>query len=381
MRLLFAVILLIALHTLEFCYAVEKYDMSDLKVLANENNYQEFFQHALDIRPSSRGKIWENIVEEQAMELLTNLLGKSQLEKSDYLLVHYISKWPLFRENEFFIKKRDYIFLREIKSCFHANNSSQQCLRLTNTIFTDYQHDLIFSYELSSLMLKLGRDPQSLWVYAKKLVKSPLSEFYCMKRPFSKIILSQIFLVRPQKNTHENITLHPDCIKSLRPTILNHMAQSPFSVRKHAFNFLKKHTTLSKIELYEYYSLNFLQGQNLSSQEVDKSLQALRYYSNNYKSREKLLNKIKKLDPLPGHLFTKLNLKKNQAKLRTLNRFLPEYILYYSNTCLQYLKGTVKFKDGNPTPQCHQLFQSRSGQDLLPKSHLLDYKKATFFIR
>jgi hypothetical protein len=353
--------------------------MKDLRVLSNEKNNIEFFAHALDISPSQRNQEWKNMVETLGIDHLNTLLEKTQLAPKDYQLVHKLSHWPIFKIDEFFIKKRDYIFLREIKNCY--TNNSKNCLNLAKKIHNDYKHDLIFSYDLTLELIPFNPGQIELWNFASRLTKQPLSEFYCHKEKFKDVIIDQIF-DHYSKHGNFSLEIHKDCYKSLQPAVQALLTNNDQILRRMAYALLAEKNLLKTSSLNEFHTLNFLQNTNLGTKEIDLSIRALKFFSNNNHKRLSLMSNLEKFDFLPDAIFPKKVQPKNTAKIRILNRYFPEYIVHYAKTCLKYLnnESSQNFNQGNPTPNCHNFFNSKIISTLLPKNYVDSYKDATFFI-
>lgn len=385
------------------------YTMKDLEVLAEEKNYQEFFAHALDIVPANRDESWKNMVEALGLDHLDSLASKTQLVDEDYKMVHKLSSWPIFKEDEFFRKKRDYIFLRELKSCFQQipKIQNEKCLALMHRIGNDYKHDIIFYYDMVLALVPFNIGQDILWAYASKLTNDPFSEFYCAKPIFKDVILDQIFAhfsIPNKDNTNGikdlNAKLHKDCIKVLKPTLEELALSQDKIIRKSAFKFLNSKNLLSPKITHQYYALNFLNDHLDTSSAIDSSIDALKFLAKDINEREAFIKLLNKFERYPDELFKDLKLmtqphyKYNStkiqssnaqasAKIRMLNRYFPEYIQYYTKTCLEYLNAdsAQKFPKGNPTPLCHQFFKSKIVSELIPPNYVEDYKKATFFMK
>ena len=69
------------------------YDMNDLKVLKNDNAYQEFFDHAKDIKPGKRNKTWNKLVTAMAMAMLPDKIKSNKITANDFSSIINISTW------------------------------------------------------------------------------------------------------------------------------------------------------------------------------------------------------------------------------------------------------------------------------------------------
>ena len=349
-----------------------KYEMTDLRILNSERNFSEFFAHALDIRPSLRNDEYKNMLEEMALALLEQLNNKTKVTPKEMALIKSISKWPLLGQNEFFNRKRDFLLLKGLNNCFIEKKDN--CLQQAKIIFTDYQHEILFSNDLIENLVLNGIAPEKLWPFAAPLAMHPLSEFYCSKDSFKSVIIAKMSIDFQAK-------LHNDCLKALKPSMQKMLTYNERHMRSIAFHYLKKINALSNKEESFYYLIEYLQNPYISSDKLEHSLNELKRIKKDPELREQLVIDLGKLDPLPGKIFSKVTDTQSLSKTRILFRSFPEYIDTYARTCLDYLTENKVYKTGSPTPDCHGLFKQGQKLDILPESMQLKYRKATYFTK
>ena len=90
---LFLVILMILCVPTQLLLSAQIFQQDDLNRLAQENNYAEYFDHALDIRPSLRNKLWTQTTEQMGQDYLAYLKELSSVKTNQFELVHRISQW------------------------------------------------------------------------------------------------------------------------------------------------------------------------------------------------------------------------------------------------------------------------------------------------
>ncbi|MDP7319315.1 MAG: hypothetical protein QF441_01845 [Bacteriovoracaceae bacterium] len=357
----------------------KSYSQRDLNVLVSQKSFYEFFEHAHDIIPSQRSQEWKSQVEQMAQEYLDFLKTKSELKSKQIKLVYEISSWPHLRNNEFFIKKRDFIFLSTLKQCFSAKNK-KACLKKVDQIYHDFKHNRVFSFELAILLQKNHIDEKIIWNYIKDLTSHPISEFYCSQDGFKNLVLNKIHELM-SSTSKKDLPIHQDCIKSLKTDLSKQLLSSDRIVRSNAFKVLKKHNLLDNQQTTSYHTLSFLAERTQNKQQTNLSLSSLKKLSKNYQLRNKVLAQLKELDPLPGDIFKHNTNKIVEAKTRILSRYFPEFLDHYARTCLDYLSGRKTFNKGNPTPHCHQLFSHNKSVKVLPENFVQEYNKATYFYK
>ena len=349
--------------------AQSKYELNDLKILTQEGSHFEMLSHALDIRPIFRNSEWEKLVETSAIKYTTGLINKQNYNKEELKLLTKISHWPSLKKNEFYIKERNKLFLKDIKSCLTNN---KDCTVLIEKYYS-FEHPVEFSFDLISLIYSSFPNRALLIEYAKPLLKHEISEFYCHKPPLDKLVMQ----ILASTDTSLKKEIHKDCIKSLTQALAESI-HSNGRERKSSYKVLKKHNLLSESTKRWYFLTNFLT--EYSNETVDESISILKTLSKNPSEREELLTVLKKLDPLPDSVFN-LKPKVTKARIRILNRNFPEFISLYAQTCLDYLSGKKNFPNGNPTPNCHSFFENIEDTHMISLDQKLKYKNATKFIK
>jgi hypothetical protein len=356
-------------------YSVEKkqtYNLEDLTILAADNDFIEFFDHAKDLPPRKRDKIWKTMVEVEAMSYLRQLRSQPEITFRDLALIKKISNWPIFIKNELFISKRDEIFLKAMELC------KEDCKKQASHLFKNFPHGPNFNYHYLKVATKLGQSHETKWNIIESFVQGKFSEFYCHRPDLKSIVINQIYI---DVNTHGELKklIHPDCLKRLIPTLRKNLTEKSYKNKKGSFLALRAMKKLDPLGKNLYLIEQFLQNEDLNHTEINQSLASLNTISLDYTLRELVLNKLKRHDPLPGRLFKNVS-KPGLGRIRILARKFPEMIDLYAKTCLSYLNGVGDFPNGNPTPECHELFKLSKGLNILPNAFLIDYHQATKFL-
>ena len=180
-----------------------RYTFEDLKVLGKTQSYQEFLQRAHDIRPSNRDDKWNKLVEDMALKFLDHLIQLRDIPNDKASLFMRVSSWPIFRTNEFYITKRDILFIQKIENCFAKKRHN--CKTLTSDLFNNHTHPLEFQFQLAEILHQHGHNSAQIWPFIKLLVKDKLSEFYCKKEPLKSLVINQAYLeVSKQPKNFDN---------------------------------------------------------------------------------------------------------------------------------------------------------------------------------
>lgn len=367
------ILLTLTLCTLCINAKTQSYTQQDLDILAQEKNFPEYFEHALDIPPSKRDENWKSQVELMAISYLKSLTKVIRINQKDLDLIKKVGQWPLLSQNEFFRLNRQQFFLGVIKQCFLHESQKKDCLKLTQNLANNYRHETTFAYDLAVLLRNYHIDYVKLWPYIQELANDELSEFYCHKSPMKQIVFTKAQHLYSQGKL--TIFTHKDCLKVLKP----HLEQELYSkntVRVNtAYQLLKVNQLLNQEHQRRLSIMRFLQGPVLKKQETHESFSALKEISKRPSERKSILLALAKQSPLPDALFTEKSEHK-VAKLRILNRYFPEYLDYYVKTCLDYYQGRRSFPKGSLTPNCRRLFAIDKKAKVLNPNWSRDFHKA-----
>lgn len=359
------------------------YDLKDLRVLKNDKSFEEFFIHAKDIRPGKRTQEWNAMVVTMAMDMLQSYIDNKSISESQFNTLLNISKWSAIKNNEFFTRKRDQIALMHFKKCF-SSYSWSDCYKKINKYYTDQTQIPETGVALTSLLIannKIIKDSKDedytivsidFWPLIKPMAQSSISEFYCNKNPMKKIIINKMY---KQAKSKYNSIIHNDCLKAITPGLIEELltTTNPY-IRYKTFTVLQKANKINKEQTYLYYTLQFLDGHNQDKIQTLKIFEALKSISQDYKLRENIVMKLKKMTPLPGKLFS-FNHNSQRIMAKAISKNIPEYIDFYSTTCIEHLSGRKVTPGGNPATYCHDLFNMADIVSLIPDSKLSAYKK------
>jgi hypothetical protein len=371
-------LLLATLCILQSKSIASTYEMNDLVILHDNKNYYEFFEHALDILPSKRNAQWKEMVENTGINYLGSIITKTKLEQTDIKLIGQISLWPTLSKNEFYNKKRDHIFLKQIKTCFESNE--KQCFEKAQVIYNDFKHENEFTFELIKLFSAQNIVHHKISPYAKVLSSSSFGEFYCNREPLRGILFQELQSQQSRGSIDKN-DFDNDCVKAMNEFLVANLLSNSAANRKLSHNVLTTFKLLQAKDKGKFEVVSLIDGAQFSPKEFDHILAVLIGFSKDDTRRKALVLSYKKLDPLPDNLFTKTNSKKVTAKIKIIHRYFPELLDSYALTCLSYLQGLQVFPNGNPTPNCHNFFKITQSLNVLPASFISKYKKATYFIK
>lgn len=338
------------------------YNIKDLEVLESNKSYKEFLDHALDIRPSSRTKNWTEMVKGMAVGFLKDQIKKKAYTKDNFAYIEGLSRWASLKTDGYFLHKRREFALTYLKQC-----QGPHCTRDIMSFW--YSTELKDGETAKKLALTLKQiDPKATLTPFLKVIGNDDYSLYHCKKPW---IQAEVFslLTEPLRMEKEkqlvrllNQIVGPECWKSLRPVIHQALIKGPGMKQDYAYALLSAKKDLTP-EWEDFYYVSYFLGNPTPGKKFNKAWNRLKDIGQNYGRRVNVLKKLKQIDPLPGKLFSIIDSGKKNTLIRFFNKNFPEYVTYYSKTCLSYLSGTVNFANGNPTPDCDNLFETKFVED------------------
>ncbi len=341
-------------------FGVEKYTIQDLEQLQVNKNFSEFLAHAHDIRPSERNKHWKEMLQTMAVGQLDFLLTKRIFNKKSFKLIEAAALWPELLEDEFFQVKRNRFAQFYLENCFEKREDKASCKNDLLNFWNASNQNPDLAMSLANV-LSTFTEEKEFWSFYQKVAKSNSEEFYCPKPQVKKSILTHLrknlSSVEEKKYVKKFIddNLGATCWNSILPDLKSLLFSKSFTLRDFSYKVLSSKEALTQIELdsfLAYYILtNPIKGDtfNLSWALVEK-------VGDNYARRMNVLKELKKIDPLPGEVFSSTDVQKREAIINLFANNFPEYIDYYAKTCVNFLKGIGDFPRGNPTLYCNELY-------------------------
>lgn len=358
--------------------AKASYTLADLEVLTQEGSYEEFFQHALDIRPSERQDAWKGMVSKMADGFSRQILGRSDITKEEFKKVEELFNWPSLRSDDVFKIHRQQIGLRYLKNCLKLETP---CWAELRAFWESDQKDPETAFKLAELTISYAQKPIPTWTFLDVALKSPLSEFYC-KRDFVLDALWGKFEVDYIRiGTSGNLlkkideTVHPDCLFSLNRWLQDKlMRPEKSSDRELAYQLLAAQDKITPALSDFFYTVYLLE--NPSKGELfNYAWNRLSELSRSIDRREEVLRRLKSLDPLPDELFASMDENKRKVVLNHFKNKFPEYLYYYSDQCLTYYGGKSSFPNGNPTMKCQNLMDSPEASTWIGEDKIQRYRQ------
>lgn len=334
------------------------YTLADLEVLTQEGNYDEFFAHALDVRPSERQDSWKAMLSKMADGYGRQILSKSEITRAHFDKTERLYSWPSLRVDDIFKIHRQTIGLKYLKTCLKG---PAPCWPLVKNFWEADQKDPDLAFKLAELTLTLSDKPMTTWVFLDVALKSPLSEFYCKKDFVLESIWGKLEIDYIRLGTKGNFlkkideTLHPECLPSLnRWTLKKLKGPDKSSDRELAYQVLAAQGKVDS-KLTDFFYTVYLLENPSKGELFNYAWNRLHQLSKSVDRRDNVLKRIKGLDPLPDEIFSSNDEAKKRAILGHFKKNFPEYLYYYTDQCLLFYEGKTTFPQGNPTMKCQNL--------------------------
>jgi hypothetical protein len=371
-------LLFILLSCLNVAQSRADYTLVDLEVLTQEGNYEEFFSHALDIRPSERQAAWRGMVEKMADAYGRQILARTEITKALHTKSESLFSMPVLKSDPVFKIHRQEIGLKYLKTCF---KQTLPCWEELNRFWEADKNDPELAFKLAELIVNVPEKVTPIWTFLEVALKSPLSEFYCkkdfvLKAIWGKLEIDYIRLGTAGKFLNKiDDTVHPDCLLSLNKWAYQKLEKpDKVSDRELAYQILEAQGKSNSVLSDFFYTVYLLENPS-QGQLFNYAWNRLSELSKSMDRREEVLKKIKNLDPLPDELFSSMDATKKRAVLTHFKNKFPEYLYYYANQCLLFYDGKTAFPNGNPTMKCQDLMHTDSAAELVGKDNVERFHK------
>ncbi len=367
------------------------YSIKDLAVLKEQKAYEEFFLHAKDIVPAKRDEKWNEMVSNMAQGLAKEIRNRRLVSKSAYELVEGLYTWPSLRDNEFFTRDRNEVALNYLQSCFKTNKEGLGCLKTTVKFWRNSTPKPELGFKVGSLIynyleasnkgpLKISESIEHKQILDNGLLEfySPalthgLSEFYCKEKQIKKLLWNELISFADKNAADEkkmahfiDKLMHPDCWKQLQSDYQQRLTSRDQILRDFSYLFLKSKHAITQQDKDAYLFI-YLMDIPSPGKTFNEAWNNLAILGKNHERRMALLERLKKLDPLPDALFATFNEKLKEVTTTHISESFPEFLDFYANTCNQYIKGEGNFPNGNPTLNCRSFYNLNSSHQFVAK--------------
>lgn len=191
---------------------------------------------------------------------------------------------------------------------------------------------------------------------------SDVSAFLCRKDIVKKTIVRQMIEVAGIKSNPAHLAneldkmMNKDCWSQVRNEFEYSLVNGKYDLKIISYKILEAKNGLNEADR-SMFLISYLLEVPRVGRIFNQAWNELKKLGNDFSYRKRTLSKLKMQDPLPGRLFHINDTQKKKVLLREINKNFPEYLDYYTKTCLDYLDGSTLFPKGNPTPNCQLIFK------------------------
>lgn len=354
------------------------YSFEDLQVLAEQKNFKEFLEHAHDVRPTLRNEKWSQYVVAMANEYLLWATKNERYDLPNFKKTELMSEWPTLKNDAFYLQRRENYGAKFFQNC--PQSEKFNCTKEIERFWEKSSKAPEFSYNMALLYLKAQKndDTEALTPFIFSLSKSSVSKFYCDKeivqRTLMRELQERVKKIGANKDVKTNIDeiLNQDCWSELAKILTPMLRSSQRELATLAHSLLKAKNQISQ-EDNDLFLVRYLIEWPVTGDTFNEAWNIMAKLGSDYERRMKLLDNIKRLDPLPGKLFALADDDKKSIILKHLSQNIPEYADLYARTCVNYMQGNGDFPLGNPTVECSELFQASSDNNWVEQGLKLKY--------
>ena len=355
MGVIFAILTIFVWENLQ---AEGGYTLKDLEILEEQGNHSDFFLHAKDIRPALRSEHWKRMVRHMAVGWVDFKLKRNIFDKDSYGAIEKIALWPTLRQDSFFRLKWGEYVLKGLERCFSGDGKEHAtCRKRMERFWTRSEKMATVGYRLAELLMEKKRPGG--WRYLSDVVTKEGGASYCGEKLVQEEFLKVVGATADAALAVER-TLHPNCWKVMAPGLKKSLLESGHSKngirQERLFNILDAKGALAEGDKDFYFTLFILNGPKVGKT-FNLAWSRMKVLGENYSRREKVLRRLRRLDPLPDAVVGTSHPDKRNTLLNFFSRHFPEYFNHYVKVCLNYLEGKGSFPQGNPTVRCREFFR------------------------
>jgi hypothetical protein len=330
------------------------YDLRDLTVLEREKNFEEFLLHVNDIRPSERQKLWKDMYQSMAQEMIDYKLKTKDFNLKTFKQIEEIGRSSAMSNDEFFGLKRSLYAKKFFSHCYQqaslkiaplSTQAFKVCDSELNSFWYFSKKDADIGLELVKLIEKY---PSTLdpWPFYKTAINDSVAPLYCEKPDVQKAVIKKLTKESFDSSFDGNYKtlikrIAPaNCFAKILPTLRGGLkSRSTTGVDKEmALNLLEASGELTKSE-EDLYAIIFLLDGPVVGDKMNLAWKKIEALGENYKKRMELLEQVKTLTYLPDNIFKDPNLPRHKAIINLFAKNFPEYLNHYGESCLHYLEN------------------------------------------
>jgi hypothetical protein len=365
---------LLIYHSLTVLNAANLYTLKDLQVLEQEKNFEEFLMHVNDIRPSERQKLWKDMYQSMAIELVDYKTRTKDFSMQSYKQIEDIGRSSTLFNDEFLQLKRSIYAKTFFSDCYAQASEKKDALKTTgiktcdselNSFWYFSKKDADVGLEFAKLVERYPSTLQS-WPFYQRAINDSIANLYCEKPNIQRAVIKKLTEESFDSTFNGNYKtlikrfVPTKCFDKIIPSL--HLAlQSTVTnglEKELAMNLLSASGKLTKEEEDLYAVLYMLDGPVVGDK-MNLAWKKIEDLSTQYKKRIKILAQIRSLPMIPDKIFKDAGLPRNMAIINLFAKYFPEYLNFYGESCVKYLENKSEFT-GNiaSSLQCHEFLKT-----------------------
>lgn len=350
------------------------YTLKDLEVLEREKNFNEFLSHVNDIRPSERQKLWRDMYQSMAMELVDTKIREKDFSLKSFRQIEATGRASALANDEFFQLRRAQYAQKFFSECYLQSSLSapsnsdytiKNCDKELNSFWTFSRRDPDVGLALAELLDKYP-STLSAWPFYQRAINDSVAPIYCDKPLVQKAIIKKLTqeTFDPAFNgdykTLTNGLVPEKCFAKLIPT-LKEMTSSALTnglEKEMALNILEAKGKINPAD-EDMLAVVYLLDGPVVGDKMNVAWNKVEKMSENFNKRKDVMEKIKGLDLIPDKIFKDPESPRNKAIINLFARNFPEILNYYGDRCVDLLDTKVEMPANIASGhQCSQFLRS-----------------------
>lgn len=350
------------------------YTLKDLEVLERENNFEEFLKHVNDIRPSERQKLWKEMYQSMALEMINNKLKAGDYSFKTFQQIENVGRSSAMSQDEFYQLKRSLYARKFFTECYLQSSGStaaqgeysfKNCDRELNAFWTTSRKDPDVGLELAQLLEKYPSTLSS-WPFYQRAINDSVAPLYCEKPFVQKALIKKLTheSFEPQFNgDYKTLTNHlipENCFAKLVPA-LKEMTTSSLTnglEKEMALNILEAKGKINPAD-EDLLAVVYLLDGPVVGDKMNVAWSRVEKLGENFTKRKDVIEKIKNLPVIPDKIFRDPKASRHQAIINLFARNFPEVLNYYGSRCIDLLDTKVEMPSNISSGyQCSQFLKT-----------------------
>jgi len=359
--------------------ANSQYTFKDLQILHDQKSFVEYLNHAKDIPPTQRGRVWVDMTQKMGLLLIEDFTQRDLINYESFRKIEDYSLWPVFKSDEVYQIKREEFAFKFFKKCTSPIKTS--CLDFIRNFWSSSRKAPDVGFKLAELLYSTYPG-KTYWNFIESALRSDIASFECHKDYIFIPLFEKAVKVVTTKSSIfdakvklQDLT-NQDCYKKIYPKLKHIMSYSPLIKRKEeAFLLLNIFNQLQKDEK-ERFLVTYLLSGPTQGDTFNMAWNNLKMLQEEPEKRKKLLMDIMAEEFIPDSLFNTSNIDKKVTLIEFISKSFPELLESYAKTCLHYYQGKGEYPYGNPTRYCKEFIQISNGKNWISPKTILEIKNS-----